>query len=158
MLLLTLLIVFWPSVSRNAAPEKKAARPQEVSLEEFEKLKARYESLRTTLAAAGGHGASPSLLTAMDALSRESGIAKGQLVSMTPTTPPREGKDLPLEYVEVRLERMTLMQLHDYLTKVETSAQKRIFTDRIQIKKRTDKPQLLDVVVRAYSLASARGG
>lgn len=158
MLLLTFLILGFPSLSGGLQGWNERVMGAEKDLEEFERLKARYENLKGALAAGAVQtGNAPSLVMAMDRLAQQSRIAKSQLISMTPSSAP-SGAEVPLEYVEVRLEGLTLKQLHDYLVGVESFKDKRIRTDRLQVKKRSDKPELLDAVVRVYALSSTRGG
>lgn len=155
-LLLTLGALFLPALGRRTRDWREQLRTAQANLEEFDLLKGQYETLRTRLAGQPvARSGAPSLFTAMDLLAQQSRIAKDQIASITPSSSPPNA-EIPLEFAEVKIERLTLKQLNDYLVNVETYREKRIRTDRLHIKKRADKPELLDAMIRVQSLATAR--
>ncbi|MBI2058739.1 MAG: hypothetical protein HYT87_03130 [Nitrospirae bacterium] len=157
MFLMTFLFFLLPGISKKIGEMRGPSATAQTDLEEFERLKSRYEKLKQSAQAQGiSTGVAPSLVAAMDGLTRQSEIAQDQVLSMIPSSSP-PAAELPLEYVEVKLERLTLKQLSNYLVNVEGFRERSIRTDRLQIRKRSDKPELLDAVVRVYSL-SPRGG
>lgn len=157
MLFVTFLFFVLPGITKRLGKMRGPTANAQTNLEEFEHLKARYEKLKQSAQAQGlSTGTPPSLVASMDGLTRQSEIAQDQVLSMIPSSSPAAA-ELPLDFVEVKLERLTLKQLSNYLVNVENFKERSIRTDRLHIRKRADKPELLDAVVRVYSL-SPRGG
>ncbi len=149
---LTYVLVLDPLLAREQRYSRLSqSKRQDLIL--FRELAAEYKTLQATLKdleeRVSARGPRTSLLAAMEGEARKLGLADN-IASMKPFTSELES-GMVQSSVEVRLEKVDLKGLVEFIDAVENGAQMAV-TTRLRIKTRFDDPQLLDTTMLVSTL------
>lgn len=156
-LLLMLLVPVTCASSKLSQKEKKILGHSKnmddlvSKLQEYQRVQSKMQQLEGQWAGR----AKISLSTTLESLSAQSGLDKN--IDTIKEQPPAAGDILEEHAADVRLSRVPLSQLMDYLYKVETFQQGALKVTKLQIHPRYDNRQLFDVSFTVSSYALKEG-
>lgn len=154
-LFIVVQVIVRPLFARNDRLQREL-KAKTAALTKMQKMKAEYEGLQATTRMSSARFDQRekgwTLYKFMNRLASETGI-KGNIKSMKPTTTEQPGSPYKISRVDMRLESVTLVQLTDYLHRVETSTGA-ISVRKMVITKKDDKENLLSAVLQVETLES----
>ncbi len=121
------------------------------SIEYFQKLQSELKTVEDRFS----HGFDATITTTMETLAGQAGIRE-QIDSLK-ERPPNPSDLFDENAVDVRLRKVTLPQLVDYLFKIEHHPQLLLRVKQVQIKPRFDNKQLLDVSFQVATFRLQQG-
>lgn len=150
---LVLQLVILPAFERRAQTER-AIQAKSLMLAEMQRLKAEAEALRAAARGAearfGRRDRNFTLFSFLDQLAGKVGV-KERVSYMKPSKIEQKNSPYKLSRVEMKLEAVTLEQLHSYLVGVETSANL-VTVSKLSISRRDQKEGLLDAILQVDTL------
>lgn len=156
-LLLLIIIPITCASSKLSQKEKKILNHSK-NMDELVDHLAEYQSVQNKLKQIEAQWAGRSKISissTLESLSAQSGLDKN--IDSIKEQPPSTGDLLVENAADVRLSRVGLSQLLDYLYKVETYQQGALKITKIQLKPRYDNRQLFDVSFTVTSYALKEG-
>jgi len=157
-ILLLLIIIPVTCASSKLSQKEKKILNHSKNMDELVDHLAEYQSVQNKLKQIEAQWAGRSKISissTLESLSAQSGLDKN--IDSIKEQPPSSGDLLVENAADVRLSRVGLSQLLDYLYKVETYQQGALKVTKIQLKPRYDNRQLFDVSFTVTSYALKEG-
>jgi len=156
-LLLLIIIPITCASSKLSEKEKKILNHSKnmdelvSKLQEYQKIESKMKQMESQWTARS----KISLSTTLESLSAQSGLDKN--IDTIKEQPPSAGDILEEHSADVRLSRVALSQIIDYLYKVESFQQGALKVSKLQLKPRYDNRQLFDVSFTVSTYAIKEG-